>query len=68
MQILATRVLGHTVTAMLTLDGWEVEIDAHIPVMERDFYLRSTYVSPQVSVALNAAEWDILEAESDYAL
>ena len=60
MQILATRFLGHTLTASQTPEGWEVEIDLDTPVMDRRLPLRSTYLGPNVSVALHAAYWDIV--------
>lgn len=65
MRTLFTRVNGHTVTATDSAigGGWEAAIDSHLPVMERDFYLRSVYASDSASVILTAAMWEILEGE-----
>jgi hypothetical protein len=60
MSTVTTRVAGHLITAILEGGSWEAQIDAHLPVMEREFDLRSTYCSPVLELAVNAAMCEVL--------
>ena len=57
---LSTRVNGHLVSACRAGDSWEVEIDSHIPLMDREWDFRSTYYSASPSIAMNAAMCEVL--------
>lgn len=62
-KMISTRVNGHFVAGMqsITTGEWEVEIDANIPVMEREFELRSTYAGMDLRTVLTAAIWTVWE-------
>jgi len=60
MSTVITRVAGHLITATREGGSWEAQIDAHLPVMEREFDLRSTYCSPVLEMAVNAAMCEVL--------
>jgi hypothetical protein len=57
---LSTRVNGHLISACRAGDGWEVQIDAHLPVMDREWDFRSTYYSASPAIAINAAMSEVL--------
>lgn len=65
MSTLMTRIDGHTVTAVRVVSPrgalWEVQIDAQLPVMEREFELRSTYCAASPSTAMGAAMCDLFD-------
>ena len=46
---------GHNITATLIDGVWEAQIDAQTPVMERDFYMRSTYCSVDLETVIRVA-------------
>jgi hypothetical protein len=60
MSTVITRVAGHLITATREGGSWEAQIDTHLPVMEREFDLRSTYCSPVLEMAVNAAMCEVL--------
>jgi len=60
MSTVTTRVAGHLITTTRVGDSWEAQIDTHLPVMEREFDLRSTYCSPVLEMAVNAAMCEVL--------
>jgi hypothetical protein len=56
-------VAGHSINvAWEPVDGvWEATIDAHLPVMERAFHLRSTYCSSDPEILFSVARSEIEE-------
>jgi hypothetical protein len=57
MSTITTRCDGHLITATRINDTWEVQIDSHLPLMERDFYMRSTYCSADPGIAIRSNPW-----------
>ena len=57
---ISTRVNGHLIGTCRAGESWETQIDAHIPLMQRDFELRSTYYSASPAISMHAAMCEVL--------
>jgi hypothetical protein len=50
---------GHLITAVHDGETWNAQIDADVPVMERQFELRSTYSSSDLDTVMRVAKCEI---------
>lgn len=57
---LSTRVNGHLISACRAGNSWEAQIDADVPLMDREWDFRSTYYSASPAIAINAAMCEVL--------